>query len=150
MHCFKTCPLTGAFAQGYSPLFPTAILGRFLMTKVKSVSKEEIVERRAYTNSVLNPKAAAPQIEAKKAPMLDLTDDLSEEERLRVEAAEWVPSSIREAPSEKQEGLEDKLGSAFDRIKKTVQETDSFKELADNVDEIKRSSETVSRPPRND
>ena len=147
---FQDVPTHWGRAQGYSPLFPTAILGRFLMTKVKSVSKEEIVERRAYTNSVLNPKAAAPQIEAKKAPMLDLTDDLSEEERLRVEAAEWVPSSIREAPSEKEEGLEDKLGSAFDRIKKTVQDTDSFKELADNVDEIKRSSETVSRPPSKD
>ena len=31
--------------SGYSPLFPTAILGRFLMTKVKAISQEEVAPR---------------------------------------------------------------------------------------------------------
>lgn len=135
---------TAGYVSGYSPLFPTAILGRFLMTRKKAISRDEIADRRAYTDSILNPKKEAPKLEAKQ-PMLDLTDDLSEEERLRVEAAEWVPSTITSTKSEQPEALEDKLGSAFDRIKKTVQDTDSFKELADNVEEIKKSTETQRR-----
>ena len=51
-----------------------------------------------HADSILNPKKEAPKLEAKQ-PMLDLTDDLSEEERLRVEAAEWytlnpLPSTL--------------------------------------------------------
>jgi len=30
------------YVSGYSPLFPTAILGRFLMTRVKAISREEV------------------------------------------------------------------------------------------------------------
>ena len=33
------------YVSGYSPLFPTAILGRFLMTKVKAISQEEVAPR---------------------------------------------------------------------------------------------------------
>lgn len=133
------------YVSGYSTLFPTAILGRFLMTKVKSISKEEITERRAYTQSVLNPPKAAPKLEEAKTMALDLTDDLSEEERLRVEAAEWVPSTITSTAPEKEDGIEEKLGGAFERLKKTVKDTDSFKDLAGNIEEIKKSTDTMDR-----
>jgi len=133
------------YVSGYSPLFPTAILGRFLMTKVKSISADEITERRKYAQTILNPPKKAPKLEEAKSMAIDLTDDLSEEERLRVEAAEWVPSTITSTKPDKEEALEDKLGSAFDRIKKTVQDTESFKDLAGNVEELKKSSETIDR-----
>jgi len=134
------------YVSGYSPLFPTAILGRFLMTKVKAISQEEIVERRAYSQKVLFPEKFKPKLQPveKKSKALDLTDELDEEERLRVEAAEWMPSTVVSKKPESGEGdaIEDKLGSAFDRIKKTVQDTDSFKELAS---EVKKNTDTLDR-----
>lgn len=133
------------YVSGYSTLFPTAILGRFLMTKVKSISQEEIEQRRAYTQSVLNPPKEAPKLEKSKAAALDLTDELSEEERLRVEAAEWVPSTITSTAPDKNANIEDQLGGAFERLKNTVQDTDSFKDLAGNIDEIKKSTDTLDR-----
>jgi hypothetical protein len=83
------------------------------------------VERRAYSQKVLFPEKFKPKLQPveKKSKALDLTDELDEEERLRVEAAEWMPSTVVSKKPESGEGdaIEDKLGSAFDRIKKTVQ-----------------------------
>ena len=83
------------------------------------------MERRAYSQKVLFPEKFKPKLQPveKKSKALDLTDELDEEERLRVEAAEWMPSTVVSKKPESGEGdaIEDKLGSAFDRIKKTVQ-----------------------------
>ncbi len=82
----------------------------------------QIAERRAYSQKVLFPEKFKPKLQAvSKSKALDLTDELDEEERLRVEAAEWMPSTVVSKKPESPDALEDKLGSAFDRIKKTVQ-----------------------------
>ena len=52
----------------------------------------QIAERRAFAQKQLFPEKFKPKLaESKGAAALDLTDELDEEERLRVEAAEWVP-----------------------------------------------------------
>uniref|UniRef100_A0A7S4P490 Uncharacterized protein n=1 Tax=Guillardia theta TaxID=55529 RepID=A0A7S4P490_GUITH len=88
---------SAGYVSGYSPLFPTAVLGKFLMTREKKSGPEEIAERKQYSAKELRrgggealPEAAA----TKKKMMLDLSEELSDEERRRKEAAEWMPSTI--------------------------------------------------------
>jgi len=51
--------------------------------------------------------------------------------RTHTHTAEWVPSSMTSTndKDDTEEALEDKLGSAFDRMRKTVQDTESFRVL---------------------
>ena len=57
------------YVSGYSPLFPTAILGRFLMTKVKSIGTDEITQRRKYAQTILNPPKKVPKLEVTTATL---------------------------------------------------------------------------------
>jgi len=100
----------GGFVGSYSALFPTAVMGRVLMTKVAAVTEEEArqrirlsasqVDRSALAES--DSAAALPQGEGtqtgKRVNIIDISDDLTDEERLRKEAAEWMPSTIVSGP----------------------------------------------------
>ena len=109
-------------ARALSLAFPLARARALALSLARSRALSQIAERRAYTQKMLFPEKFKPKLEAaSKSKALDLTDELDEEERLRVEAAEWMPSTFTTLAKESPDALEDKLGSAFERIKKTVQ-----------------------------
>ena len=113
-------------ALALSLSFPLARARALALSLARSCARSralpQIAERRAYTQKMLFPEKFKPKLEAaSKSKALDLTDELDEEERLRVEAAEWMPSTFTTLAKESPDALEDKLGSAFERIKKTVQ-----------------------------
>lgn len=98
----------GGFVGSYSALFPTALMGRALMTKVAKITEEEARQRILLSaaqvdRSDMDAAAALPQSEGgtqaqKRVNIIDLSDDLTEEERLKKEAAEWMPSTIVSGP----------------------------------------------------
>ena len=121
------------YVSGYSPLFPTAVLGRFLMTREKAITQEEKEKRLKRTQRELRGDASSLLLakyddedgeeEGGSAPkpkkVVDLSDDLTEEQMLRKEAAEWVPSSIESQSATRMDGLTKSL----ERLAGTVEET---------------------------
>lgn len=124
---------TAGYVSGYSPLFPTAILGRFLLTRVKPISQTELTERLAYSRKELGMDKAAGALAgagegegeggAKKKATLDLSDDLSDEEERRRLAAEWMPSTLIDEANK--DPKQDQMTKSLERLKKTVTETGS-------------------------
>lgn len=123
------------YVSGYSPLFPTSVLGRFLMTKQKTITVEEKEKRLKKTKREMREDSGGlflssfddededgeesdvPKPKPKK--VMDLSEDLTDEQQLRKEASEWVPSSISTAQKSNMDGLTKSL----ERLAGTVEET---------------------------
>jgi len=114
---------TAGYVSGYSPLFPTAILGRFLMTREKKISQTELEDRLAYSRKELGLDKSAELEAAAPKKTLDLSEDLTDEEERRKLAAEWMPSTLLDENAKDQK--QDQMTKSLERLKETVVETGS-------------------------
>eukprot|EP00286_Rhodomonas_abbreviata_P005194 CAMPEP_0181326980 /NCGR_PEP_ID=MMETSP1101-20121128/21822_1 /TAXON_ID=46948 /ORGANISM="Rhodomonas abbreviata, Strain Caron Lab Isolate" /LENGTH=304 /DNA_ID=CAMNT_0023435539 /DNA_START=282 /DNA_END=1196 /DNA_ORIENTATION=+ len=114
---------TAGYVSGYSPLFPTAILGRFLMTRVAKITEAEYKDRLLYSKKELG-LIKAP-VEEKPPPLktVDLSDELTDEEERRRLAAEWMPSSIMDVDDKKDTTAA--MTKSLERLKQSVTEVGS-------------------------
>lgn len=124
----------GGIVSGYSTLFPVAILGRCLVTRERAIPEEEVKKRiRAAAGKVEGARQLSGTKTKKRVKIVDLSDDLTEEEMRRKEAAEWMPSSFvdNNQPSIADQ-VSSSMGSSLERLKGTVEESiDNYKNIKD-------------------
>ncbi len=128
------------YVSGFSPLFPVAILGRCLMTRQKVIAEDDLKQKIRAAAGKVQGAASPAQLEGgkgsstkKRLKIVDLSDDLTDEELLKKEAAEWMPSTIidKKGPTIVDK-LQDNMGGSLERLKGTLEESiDNYNKIKD-------------------